>query len=395
MKRIVILGSTGSIGRSALDVVKHHPGRFDIVGLAAGSNVSLLAEQLREHPGAKFTVSTSEARASLIAADASLERRSMGYGDSAVTELIASSGPDVVLNAFIGFVGLQPALYCLRNGIALALANKEAIVTAGSILTEASAATSTPIIPVDSEHAAISQCLRGYSIDQVRRVHLTASGGALRDRPLEELGEAGVEEVLSHPTWKMGDKITVDSATMLNKGLEIIEAHWLFGLPLDKIDVVIHPQSIVHSLVEFNDGSILAQMGTPDMRLPILYALSYPEREESAMLQSKIEDFPTLTFQPVDMKRYPCLKLALDAAEHGGSAPTVLIAANEMAVGSFLNGEISFETIAAIIGDALADVPCGELRSIEDVFAIAEDTRKYVGEKFKLEEKTYTWSMSC
>jgi 1-deoxy-D-xylulose-5-phosphate reductoisomerase len=393
MKRIVILGATGSIGQSALDVVRHHPDRFEIVGLAAGSNVSLLAEQLQQHPKAKFTVCTSEALASMIAANPTFEKRSAGHGDAAITALIAETEPDLVLNAFIGFVGLQPALYCLQNRIAVALANKEAIVTAGEILTEASASTSTPIVPVDSEHAAISQCLSGYSIDQVKKVHLTASGGALRDRPLEELNDAGVEEVLSHPTWKMGDKITVDSATMLNKGLEVIEAHWLFGLPLAKIDVVIHPQSIVHSLVEFTDGSILAQMGAPDMRLPILYALSYPEREESGMVDHRIEDFPEITFQKIDMNRYPCFKLALAAAGLGGNAPTVLIAANEMAVGSFLNGEISYATIAAIIGDALAAIPHRKLHCVEDVFAAAEETRKYVGEKFKLEGKRYTWSL--
>ncbi|MFH1754423.1 MAG: 1-deoxy-D-xylulose-5-phosphate reductoisomerase, partial [Candidatus Latescibacterota bacterium] len=225
--------------------------------------------------------------------------------------------------------------------------------------------------------------------------YLTASGGALRDRPIEQLGDAGVAEVLSHPTWNMGDKITVDSATMLNKGLEIIEAHWLFGLPLDKIDVVIHPQSIVHSLVELIDGSILAQMGTPDMRLPILYALSYPERVESCMTQDKIADFPQLTFHPVDMKRYPCLKSALQAAHCGGSAPTVLIAANEMAVGAFLEGEISYAAIAAIIEDALNAIPQEPLDSIEHIFATAEKTRKYIGKKFHLENKIYTWSLSC
>lgn len=393
MKRIVILGATGSIGQSALDVVEHHPGKFEIVGMAAGSNVTLLASQLKGHPKAKFTVCTSDALASIIGSNPSFELRSMGYGDAAVTDLIAATEPDLVLNAFIGFAGLQPALFCLQNRIAVALANKESIVSAGAILTRASASTSTPIIPVDSEHAAISQCLRGYSIDQVHGVYLTASGGALRDRPLEDMDDARIEEVLSHPTWKMGDKITVDSATMLNKGLEIIEAHWLFGLPLDKISVVIHPQSIVHSLVEFTDGSILAQMGEPDMRLPILYALSYPEREESEMLHNRIENFPELTFHPVDMKRYPCLRLALDAAGIGGNAPTVLIAANEMAVGSFLNGEISYSKIAAIIGDALSAIPRGEVRSIEDVFAAAEETRKYVCKKFKLEDKKYTWSL--
>jgi 1-deoxy-D-xylulose-5-phosphate reductoisomerase len=393
MKRIVILGATGSIGQSALDVVKHHPGQFDVVGLAAGTNVSLLASQLDQHPEAMFSVCTPDALTSILSMNPALELRSAGYGDAAITELIAAVRPDLVLNAFIGFVGLQPALFCLQNSIAVALANKEAIVTAGGILTKVAASSATPIIPVDSEHSAISQCLRGYAIEQVKVIHLTASGGALRDRPLTELDEAGIEEVLSHPTWKMGDKITVDSATMLNKGLEVIEAHWLFQLPLSKIDVVIHPQSIVHSLVEFTDGSILAQMGTPDMRLPILYALAYPERVESKMFQNKLEDFPQLTFQPVDMKRYPCLKYALEAANQGGNTPTVLIAANEMAVGSFLDGEISFATIASIIGDALAAVPRGEIHSIEDVFATAEETRKYVGEKFKLENKRYTWSL--
>ncbi|NIM19079.1 MAG: 1-deoxy-D-xylulose-5-phosphate reductoisomerase [Candidatus Latescibacteria bacterium] len=395
MKRIVVLGATGSIGRNVLNVAEHHRNRFKIVGLAAGMNVSLLEEQCRKHADAKFTVCDAEAHDRIMQSDPSFEKRSAGHGDEAIVRLISETQPDLVVNAFVGFKGLKPAFYCLSNGIAVALANKEAVVAGGEILMNVSKSSDAPIIPVDSEHAAISQCLRGYSTWDVKCIYLTASGGALRDRPLEELESAGVEEVLSHPTWKMGDKITVDSATMLNKGLEVIEAKWLFDLPLGKINVVVHPQSIVHSLVEFSDGSILAQMSVPDMRLPILYALSYPERIESDLVPSRIEEFPELSFKPVDINRYPCLKLAREAAEMGGSSPTVLLASNEVAVATFLAGEMPFSQISVIIEDALNKISTSDLSSVEDIFKTAEVTRKYVGEKFHLKNKKSTWSWSC
>ncbi len=395
MKRIVVLGATGSVGRSTLDVVKHHKDRFKIVGLAVGENVSLLEAQCHEYSEAKFTVCSEQAHEEILKLNSSLEKRSSGYGDAAILGLIDETSPDLVLNAFVGFVGLRPALYCLEHGIDIALANKETVVAGGEILVKASKSSGAAIIPVDSEHVAISQCLKGHSIAEVKKVYLTASGGALRNMPVEQLENARIEEVLSHPTWKMGDRITVDSATMLNKGLEVIEAQWLFGLPLEKIAVMIHPQSIIHSLVEYTDGSIIAQMGIPDMRLPILYALSYPERIESDIVPSKIDEFPELTFKSVDIKRYPCLRLALEAARCGGNAPSVLIAANEIAVDSFLKGKISFSMIGNVIESSLAGVPHSKLSTIEDVIETAASTSRYVEERFRLNNKRYTWSWSC
>jgi len=395
MKRIVILGSTGSIGQSALKVIEHHHDRFQIVGLAAGRNVSLLEEQCRRHPEAQFTLGSEEGQAAILKSNGSLVGRNRGCGPAAVLDLIEATRPDLVLNAFVGFAGLKPAHYCLEKGINVALANKEAIVAGGQLLQTAARTSGAAVIPVDSEHVAVSQCLIGRPIEQVRRICLTASGGALRDRPIEELETAGVEDVLSHPTWNMGNKITVDSATMLNKGLEVIEARWLFDLPLDRIEVVIHPQSIVHSLVEFVDGSIMAQLGLPDMRLPILHALAHPGRLESDLIPSKIDEFPDLTFRKVDINRYPCLDLALEAGRRGGTAPTVLLAANEIAVASFLTGEVSFSQIAEIIGGALGTIPHQELHSLKDIFEVAEHTRQYVEQRFNLQSTYYTWSNTC
>ncbi len=388
MKRIVVLGSTGSIGRNALDVATRHREHFKIVGLAAGTNISLLDAQCREHPEAMFSVRDASSLDALLKSDPSLRKRSLGYGETAVTQLIESTQPDLVLNALVGIVGLVPALYCLENGIPLALANKEAVVAGGEILVRASNASGASIIPVDSEHVAISQCLRAGSVQEVRMIYLTASGGALRNKPLKKLENAGVAEVLEHPTWKMGDKVTVDSATMINKGQEVIEAHWLFEIPFDKIEVVMHPQSVIHSFVEFTDGSIVAQMGVPDMRLPILYALAYPERIDSDLVHSRITEFPELTFEAVDMKRYPCMKIAIEAGKRGGNTPAVLNAANEVAVGAFLAGKISFSEIYSVVESALSGIAHTRLGSLEDVFETDALTRRYVEEKFSLDSRS-------
>jgi len=395
MKRIVVLGSTGSIGQSALSVIEHHHDRFRIVGLAAGRNAKLLERQCRRHPEAHFTLGSQESLTAILKANGSLAGRSRGCGGAAVLNLIEASRPDLVLNAFVGFAGLEPALYCLEKGINVALANKEAIVAGGRLLKIAARNSGAVIVPVDSEHVAVSQCLSGRPIEEVRRIFLTASGGALRDRPLEELETAGIEDVLRHPTWDMGDKITVDSATMMNKGMEVIEARWLFNLALERIELIIHPQSIVHSLVEFIDGSIIAQLGLPDMRLPILHALSHPGRLESDLIPSKIDEFPELSFRKVDIKRYPCLNLALAAARRGGAAPTVLLAANEVAVASFLAGRVPFSRIADIIGDALDNIPPQEPQLLKDIFEVAENTKRYIERKFCLQHTNYTWSTTC
>jgi 1-deoxy-D-xylulose-5-phosphate reductoisomerase len=377
MKRIVLLGSTGSIGRNALDVVSRHPDQFRIVGLSARRRIDLLARQCDQHPEALFALSESPWLDSLLRSRPELKPRAVGSGEAALTDLVRAARPDLVVNALVGFVGLRPTIAALGAGIPVAVANKESIVTGGEVLLEAAARSGARLIPIDSEHVAISQCLGSAQIDAVERVVITASGGALRDRPLNAFADVTVEEVLAHPTWKMGDKITVDSATLVNKALETIEAHWLFRLPFEKIDVVIHPQSIVHSFVEFIDGSIMAQMGDPDMRFPILYALSYPERLRSG-LRSSVTAFPALTFREVDSKRYPCFGLALEAARAGGNAPTVLNAANEMAVRAFLDGEIPFTGMGDVIEGALGAVERRPIRALEDILETDRITREWV-----------------
>jgi len=383
MKRVAILGSTGSIGRSTLDVVSQHPGQFELVGLAARQSHDELARQCELHPSALFALTSDEEYHSLVKANPNLATRAVGSGEDSLTELIQLSKPDLVVNALVGFVGLKPTMAALSSGIPVAIANKESIVTGGEILLAAARAGGTRLIPIDSEHVAISQCLGSEPAESVERVVMTASGGSLRDRPLETMDTVTIEEVLAHPTWNMGAKITVDSATLINKGLEIIEAHWLFGVPFDKIDVVIHPQSIVHSFVEFIDGSIMAQMGDPDMRYPILYALSYPDRRRS-QLRSSIADFPRLTFAELDKRRYPCFELALSAAREGGGAPTVLNAANEVAVGAFLAGKIPFTKIFEVIGATLDEMGRPAIVSLDDIMNTDRAAREWIADRFSI-----------
>jgi 1-deoxy-D-xylulose-5-phosphate reductoisomerase len=383
-KRLLVLGSTGSVGRNVLDVVARHPDRFEVVGLSSRSNAQLLGEQCETHRTARFLVLDAQLHGRLAAVSADMAARSVEPGEDPFARLMEAAAPDLVVNCLVGFVGLKPTLDALGSGVSVALANKEAVVTGGELVMEASARSGASIVPIDSEHVALSQCLAGATVDDVKQAFLTASGGALRDRALDEIAEAGIGDVLAHPTWRMGDKITVDSATLLNKGFEVIEAHWLFGLPFEKIRVVIHPQSIIHCLVEFKDNSILAQMGTPDMRLPILYALTYPERIEANIAGSKITDFPSLTLREVDEERYPCFSLALRAARAGGSAPAVLNSANEKAVGAFLAGTIGFSRIYQVIEEALNGIPWSRIASFEDVLETDRRTREYIEEKFGL-----------
>ncbi len=381
MKRIVLLGSTGSIGRNTLDVVSHHPGRFELVGLAARSSVEKLAGQCDALPGALFAMTSDAGLAELESTRPDLKKRSVGSGEDALIELIRRTQPDLVLNALVGFVGLKPTMAALAEGIPVAIANKETIVCGGEILQTAARESGAQLIPIDSEHVAISQCLRSEPGENVARIVLTASGGSLRNKPVEQLASAQVKDVLNHPTWNMGAKITVDSATLINKGLEIIEAHWLFDMPFDRIDVVVHPQSIVHSFVEFIDGSIIAQMGDPDMRYPILYALTYPDRCPSSM-RSDITGFPELTFGQVDHDRYPCFRLARRAADAGGTAPTILNAANEMAVGAFLAGKLEFGDIHSVIEGALDALDHGPVGNLEDIVNADTATRKWLQAKY-------------
>jgi len=340
VKRLAILGSTGSIGQQALDVVRAFPGKFQVIGLAAGKSHGLLREQIREF---KPEMSYSSAKLDFT------------YGGefSSMEEIANHPQVDLVVLATSGTVGLQPLLAALRAGKAIALANKEALVTAGDIVTGEAKRYHAQILPIDSELSAIWQCLRGER-SKPRRLFLTASGGPFYRYSQSQLSNVTVQQALRHPTWKMGKKISVDSATLLNKGLEAIEAHWLFGISFDSIEILVHPQSMIHSMVEFQDGSIKAQLGPPDMRLPIEYALSYPERLQNPNLpRLDLTKTHSLTFEPVDQDRFPCLRLALDAGKVGGTYPAVLCAADEIAVDLFLQQRLHFTGIAGIIEKVL------------------------------------------
>jgi len=349
MTGLAILGSTGSIGRQTLDVVRSLPDRFDVVALAAGTNVTLLEEQAREFRPRLLCVGRESGYL--------MERMHSGAisGQWAEMEQMAAHPDvDVVVVSTVGAAGLAPTLAAVRAGKAVAIANKEVLVMAGHIVTAEAKRCGAELRPIDSEHSAVWQCLWGEEPESVERIVLTASGGPLRDKPLHELARVTAEEALRHPNWQMGQKITVDSATLLNKGLECIEARWLFDVPLDRIDVLLHRESIVHSLVEFRDGSLKAQLGAPDMRLPIQCALTYPERlPGTSVPRLDLKRIGSLTFGVPDPRQYPCLGLALEAGHKGGTYPAVLAAADEVAVQNFLAGHIGFLDIAHAIEDAL------------------------------------------
>jgi 1-deoxy-D-xylulose-5-phosphate reductoisomerase len=351
MKHLVILGSTGSIGQQALDVVRRLPEEFEVLGLAAGRNVDLLARQIAEF------------RPRYFAAEGPVAPDELGGAVGlSLTALAGLPDADLVLVATVGSVGLAPTLAAIQAGTPVALANKEVLVIAGELVAEEARRAGVPLLPVDSEHNALWQCLEGEAplgewtpASKIARLILTASGGAFRDRPLDSLAGVTPAEALAHPNWRMGPKVTVDSATLLNKGFEVIEAHWLFGLPYDRIDVVMHRQSTVHSLVEFADGSLKAQLGPPDMRLPIQYALTYPKRLPSPVARLDLAALGNLTFGPLDEARYPCFRLARQAAEAGGTYPAALSGADESAVDLFLKGEICFPDISRLIAQVLAE----------------------------------------
>ena len=365
---LVVLGSTGSIGRQTLDVVRSLPKHFNVIGLAAGGNVTLLEEQAREF------------RPRLIYCDRESEyvRGRVSARWAGMEEMAAYPDTDVVVTATLGITGLSPTLAALRAGKTVALANKEVLVMAGQLLTAEAKRHSAQLRPIDSEHSAIWQCLWGEQPDSVERIVLTASGGPFRDTPPEELHRVTAEQALRHPNWQMGQKITVDSATLLNKGLECIEARWLFDVPLDRIDVIMHRESIVHSLVMFRDGSVKAQLGVPDMRLPIQCALTYPERVPgTAVPRLDLRRIGTLNFGTPDMKRYPCLSLALEAGRNGGAFPAVLCAADEIAVQHFLAGHLGFTDIARVIEGALAAHSGPANPSLDDILAADASARAW------------------
>jgi 1-deoxy-D-xylulose-5-phosphate reductoisomerase len=355
MKRVVLLGSTGSIGRQTLDIVREHPDRIRIVGLAAGRDVARLAEQVAAFQPEIFAVGDAAAGAELLRAHPEWEARCAGFGAAAVSAVAAAPRVDVVLNGLLGYAGLRPSLAALEAGTHLALANKESMVVAGELLRTAAAASGASIVPVDSEHSAIHQCLRAGGAAEVRRLVLTASGGPFRTWPRADLARATVADALRHPTWSMGAKISIDSATLMNKGLEIIEAHALFGVGYDSIDVLVHPQSIVHSMVEFVDGSVVAQLGTTDMRLPIWFALHAPERCAADFGRLDLARVGSLSFEALDRRRFPCVELAVEAGRKGGTYPAVLNAANEVAVAALLEERIRYLDVPAVIEATLAE----------------------------------------
>jgi 1-deoxy-D-xylulose-5-phosphate reductoisomerase len=375
-KRILILGSTGSIGTQALEIVERSDD-LELVGLSAERSWETLVEQAVAHRVGR--VALADADAGAPAAEAWTEGEVL-TGAEGLVRLVLEAGADLVLNALVGSAGLGPTVATLGEGIDLALANKESLVVGGDLVMQLAEATGAHVIPVDSEHSALHQLLDGEAAGTVERLVLTASGGPFRGRSRAELAQVTVEEALKHPTWAMGGKITIDSATLMNKGLELIEAHHLFGMPYDRIDVVVHPQSIVHSLVTLCDGAALAHLGHPDMRVPISYALHYPERVEVPVRPLDLTAVRALTFEPVDTEAFACLRLAREAAEAGGTAPCVLNAANEVAVHAFMDRGLGFLDIPAVIEETLERMPVAPVRAFESLYHADREARAVAAE---------------
>ena len=380
-RHIAILGSTGSIGTQALDVVAQHPDLFEVELLTANNNSRLLIEQARRFKPNAVVICNEEKYVEVSEALDPLYIKVFA-GIESVCDIVAGSGVDMVLTAMVGFSGLKPTVAAIRAGKAIALANKETLVAAGELIMSLSRECKAPIIPVDSEHSAIFQCLQGENAD-IEKLLLTGSGGPFRDFSREEMSSVTREMALNHPRWKMGPKVTIDSASLMNKGLEAIEARWLFGVRPQDIEVVIHPQSIIHSMVQFTDGSVIAQMSNPDMRVPIQYALTYPRR---TTLNSSRLDFPTLaqlTFEKPDTRKFPCLKLAYEALSCGGNATCILNGANEVAVKAFLEGRIRFTSIPSLIEETLAAGTFIKKPALEDIFSTDFEAKRIAAEKLR------------
>ncbi|HOV34202.1 MAG TPA: 1-deoxy-D-xylulose-5-phosphate reductoisomerase [Candidatus Hydrogenedens sp.] len=372
-KKITILGSTGSIGCNALEVIRSFPDKFKVVGLSAHSNIALLKKQIKEFQP-EFVVIDN------LTAVSHLKHEFNGlnilYGEEGLNQ-IASVKVDILLSAIVGAIGLCPLLAAIESNNNIALANKEPLVMAGKLITQKAYEHSVKLIPVDSEHSAIFQCLMGQDINKVEKIYLTASGGPFYNKSTKELENVTPDEAIKHPTWKMGKKISVDSATLMNKGLEIIEAMWLFDLDEKQIDVVIHPQSVVHGLVEFVDGNILAHFGPTDMRLPILFSLTYPDRTVSPLKKLNIKELSNLTFDYPDTKKFPCLQIARTVAKTGGIVPTILNASNEVAVQAFCEGRVKFTDIYKVVQEALDKISyTQENYDLETILQIDKETRK-------------------
>lgn len=378
-KKLAVLGSTGSIGRSVLSVVEANPSDFEIVSLSACTSIDLLASQVAQFGAARAAVGEKAAGSA-----SDVPAGEVGVGEEALVALAADPDVDLVVNALVGAAGLPVTAAAVSAGKRLAVANKESLVMAGELVTREAEATGSELIPVDSEHSSIFRCLRGTADREVTGVTLTASGGPLRDLTREEAADASVEAVLSHPTWEMGAKITVDSATLVNKALEVVEARWLFGLPFEDIEVVLHRESVVHSLVRLRDGSLLAHLGSPDMRVPIQYALYYPDAPESSFDDCRLEEVGSLSFGPVDRERYTCFDLVLESAILGGTAPAAAVAADEVAVEAFLAGRLRFGDISTVIARTLEEEgsgPAADLATVLDAERTARATARGVVEE--------------
>lgn len=382
-QRLAVLGATGSIGASTLDVVARHPERFEVVALTGHRRIDVLESQCRRF-GPRYAVVGDSARAHELAAALSGSRTEVLAGADALAHVAALPEVDTVMAAIVGAAGLTPTLAAARAGKRLLLANKEALVMAGAVFMDEVRRSGSALLPIDSEHNAVFQSLpRDYSGNLaaagVRRILLTASGGPFRETPIERLATVTADEACAHPNWAMGRKISVDSATMMNKGLEVIEAHWLFNAAPEQIEVVIHPQSVIHSLVQYIDGSVIAELGNPDMRTPIAHALAYPERIEAGVASLDLFDVAKLNFERPDLQRFPCLELAFQALRAGGNAPAVLNAANEVAVAAFLDGDLPYLAIPKVIADTMAAVPSRALSDLEAVLAADAEAREVAG----------------
>ncbi|MDQ0253678.1 1-deoxy-D-xylulose-5-phosphate reductoisomerase [Evansella vedderi] len=377
MKKISLLGSTGSIGKQTLDVIRSHKDDFQLIALSFGRNIEEGLKQILEfHPSIVCVESKDIANKIVNELPSHIK---LVDGEEGLMEVASIAEADILVNAVMGSVGLKPTLAAIECGKDIAIANKETLVTAGHIVTEMATKHGIELVPIDSEHSAIYQCLEGDVEKEVSRLILTASGGSFRDRTREELVDVTVSAALKHPNWQMGAKITIDSATMMNKGLEVIEARWLFNMPYEKIDVILHKESIIHSMVEYIDGSVLAHLGTPDMRVPIQYALSKPKRLDlTGGKRLNLWEVGSLHFQKPDYSRFRCLYLAFEAGKAGGTAPTVLNAANEVAVAAFLNGKIKFLEIEELVERALQEHIITSVPELDEILAVDEETRNKV-----------------
>lgn len=383
MKQLAILGSTGSIGRQCLSVVEALAGRFAVLALAAGNNLDQLTSQIEQHRPEVVSVGDAQKVDELAGRlrEKGIALPAIHYGREGMLAVATHTAADIVVSAAVGVVGLEATYEAIKLGKTVALSNKEVLVAAGEIVMAAAHKAGKELLPVDSEHNAVHQCLRGGKHAEVRKLVLTASGGPFRKMPIQQLADVTVEQALAHPNWKMGNRITVDSATMMNKGFEVIEARWLFDMKPVQVEVVIHPQSTVHSMVEFVDGSVLAQLGATDMRMPIQYALTYPERVASNQADLDWSKLKRLDFEKVSTRRYPCLRLAREAMKKGGAWPCALNAADEVAVAAFLQRQIPFLGIPEVVESVLARTPRVEIEKMEDVLAADAEARRIANEE--------------